>query len=70
MRSSTGWPIGLLVLLLSGSPAYAYIDPASGSLMLQVLLGGVFAFFVLLKLYWHKLLRLLRLKKPEEPSGK
>jgi len=35
--------------------AEAYLDPGTGSMMLQVILGGVAAIGVAIKLYWHKL---------------
>ncbi|MDP8956830.1 MAG: hypothetical protein M3N24_07730 [Actinomycetota bacterium] len=41
-----------------------YIDPASGSMILQILLGGLAAAAVFLKLFWHRLLVLLRIRKP------
>ena len=31
-----------------------YLDPGTGSLMLQVLVGFLFAALVLLKIYWTK----------------
>jgi hypothetical protein len=34
----------------------AYLDPGAGSMMLQVLLGGSAAVFVILKLTWRRLL--------------
>jgi hypothetical protein len=44
----------------------AYLDPASGSLIVQLILGGVAAAAVTIKLWWHRLLQLLRLR-PREP---
>jgi hypothetical protein len=35
--------------------AEAYLDPGTGSMMLQVILGGIAAIGVAIKLYWHKL---------------
>ncbi len=35
--------------------AEAYLDPGTGSMMLQVILGGIAAVGVAIKLYWHKL---------------
>lgn len=35
--------------------AYAYIDPGSGSLMLQMLIAGIIGAFVTIKLYWMQL---------------
>jgi hypothetical protein len=43
----------------------AYLDPGSGSMLVQLLVGGVAAAVVALKLYWYKLLRLLHLRKDE-----
>ena len=50
-------------LLVSIIPAYAYLDPGSGSLLLQVLLGGVAALAVILKFYWNRFLSLFRRDK-------
>jgi hypothetical protein len=41
----------------------AYLDPGSGSLLLQALLGGSAAVLVVLRLCWGRLLSLLGLKK-------
>ncbi len=35
--------------------AHAYLDPGSGSMLLQVILGGIAAVGVALKLGWHKI---------------
>jgi hypothetical protein len=34
--------------------ALAYLDPASGSMILQLLLGGIAGVLVVLKLYWRR----------------
>lgn len=44
-------------------PAYAYIDPGTGSAILQGILAGVVTLGVVLKLYWHKLLKLVGIRK-------
>ena len=36
-------------------PAGAYLDPGTGSMLLQALLGGVAAVGVVARLYWHRL---------------
>ena len=43
----------------------AYLDPGSGSVLLQALLGGVAAIAITGKLWWHRLLTLLRIRKDE-----
>jgi hypothetical protein len=45
-----------------------YIDPGSGSMILQMILGGLAAAAVFLKLFWHRLLVFLRIRKPSESS--
>jgi len=49
-------------------PSPAYIDPGSGSMLLQILLGGVAAVGVTAKLTWRRLLRTLRIRKDDEPQ--
>ena len=41
-------------LLFISSNADAYLDPGTGSMLLQVILGGVAAIGVVIKLYWHR----------------
>ena len=43
------------MLLTLSINAEAYLDPGTGSMMLQVILGGIAAVGVAIKLYWHKL---------------
>ena len=40
--------------LLCTGPAWAYLDPGTGSMMLQLLLGGIAGAMVVGKLYWHR----------------
>lgn len=49
--------IALVLLLLLAIPriAAAYIDPAAGSLVLQLVLGGVAGVGVVLKMSWRRL---------------
>ncbi len=46
----------------------AYLDPGSGSMILQVLAGGLAAIAVTAKLYWGRLLKFLRIRKDEEQA--
>jgi len=45
---------------------FAYLDPGSGSMMLQVIAGGLAAAAVTMKVYWRRLLVFLHIRKPEE----
>ena len=49
-------------------PNFAYLDAGSGSLILQVLAGGFAAAAVSAKLFWRRILVMLRIRKPEEAS--
>jgi hypothetical protein len=40
--------------LFCTGPAWAYLDPGTGSMMLQLLLGGIAGAMVVGKLYWHR----------------
>ena len=50
---------------------FAYLDAGSGSMILQIMLGGVAAVVVAIKLWWAKLLRLLHIRRraPVSPAG-
>ena len=41
-------------------PVSAYLDPGSGSMLLQLLLGGVAAVGVIVKLYWNRVVSLFQ----------
>ena len=49
-------------------PIIAYIDPGTGSLLLQLLLGGLAGLWVMLKLYGRRIRSLLR-KKDQNPAN-
>ncbi|MBA3383651.1 MAG: hypothetical protein H0T20_03240 [Actinobacteria bacterium] len=44
----------------------SYIDPGTGSLVLQMIAGGVAAAAVTAKLYWRRVRRVFRLNRPED----
>jgi hypothetical protein len=48
---------------------FEYLDPGSGSMMLQVIAGGIAAAAVTAKVYWRRLLVFLRIRKPEEAEA-
>ena len=61
----------LILLAMTATPAHAYLDPGTGSMLLQVILGGVAAVAVAVKLYWYKILSVLGIKKEiseEDPA--
>jgi hypothetical protein len=68
MASACGFRVTMAAAMLGvmASPAYAYLDPGTGSMILQVLLGGVAGLALAGKLYWHKLLSLFGLRKDSD----
>ena len=53
-------------LFILTKPAYAYLDPGTGSMILQLFLGGLAGLAVILKLYLHRILALFGITKDEE----
>ena len=51
-----------------GVAPFAYLDPGSGSMLLQIILGGVAAVGVTAKLTWRRLLRTLRLRRDDDDA--
>lgn len=51
--------LSILFVGISASSAHAYLDAGTGSMLLQLLLGGVAGLAIAGRLYWHKLLTLL-----------
>lgn len=49
----------LVLAALLPAPALAYLDPGTGSMMLQVILGGIAAIGVALKLFWYRIIAFL-----------
>ena len=57
-----------VLLLLFMNDTEAYLDPGTGSMLLQVILGGIAAVGVAVKLYWHKLRVAFGMGKKEDPE--
>jgi hypothetical protein len=55
--------LALLLVGVSTSSAHAYLDPGTGSMILQLLLGGVAGLLLAGKLYWQKLVSMLGFKR-------
>lgn len=71
--NKTGYAMGILALSIgfiftfSGS-AQAYLDPGTGSMILQGVLGAVAAIAVAGRIYWQRIKRLFGLRKEETAS--
>jgi hypothetical protein len=54
LMKSWQWFVAVLLILFA-APVNAYLDPGTGSMLLQVILGGIAAIGVAIKLFWHKI---------------
>jgi len=64
--------VSLLVvwcMAMTERTAYAYMDPGSGSMFLQLVLGGAAGIGLILKLYWRKFLALLGVRPGDARPG-
>jgi hypothetical protein len=57
-------------IFLVPSTSFAYLDPGSGSMLLQLILGGVAGLVVVFKLYWGQLLTFLGIRKKTDDLDK
>ena len=58
----------LALWLVLEVPVEAYLDPGSGSMLLQILLGGFAAVGVIAKLYWNRVTSLFTRKDAPRDS--
>ena len=58
----------LAIWLMLEVPVEAYLDPGSGSMLLQILLGGFAGIAVIVKLYWHRVTSLFNRKGAPKDS--
>ena len=66
---ASAWSV--LFIAVSTQGAHAYLDAGTGSMILQMLLGGLAGLAIAGKLYWYRLLSLVGLRseavdKPDE----
>jgi hypothetical protein len=64
MHRSTFIPFfyGFLMAFDPFHEVWAYLDPGTGSMILQLLLGGIAGVAIVLKLYWQRFLSLFKKK--------
>jgi len=58
----------LTILALSTTPAYAYLDPGTGGMILQMIIGAIAGVWVALKIYWHKITAFINYFKKTTPN--
>ena len=52
------------------SPAFAYLDPGTGSMLVQGLIGGVAVVMSFLSIYWQKVKAFFGKEEAEADTGK
>lgn len=57
-----------IVFIVDVRPAFAYLDPGAGSMLLQALLGGVAGLAVIGRLGWNRVRQMLKGGNPHEDS--
>jgi hypothetical protein len=69
-----GTPIGLLALLalmvcIIPATAFAYIDPGTGSFVIQGIIAAIVGAGVAIKMFWHRIGRLFGGKAAEDDEA-
>ena len=59
----------LAACLLIASPAHAYLDPGTGSMLVSALIGVAAAVALALKMFWYRVRGLFRRPKPGARPG-
>lgn len=66
-------PAAVAALTLAALPAHAYIDPSTGSYILQILVAGFLGAMFAIKVFWHRILGffegLTSRSKPSDGGG-
>lgn len=64
-KSCVGKSIALCfgLSLIFVQSAHAYLDPGTGSAILQGILAAIVVIGITAKLFWHRLIKLLRIRK-------
>jgi hypothetical protein len=62
MKNTIAYSALCATLLLVGAPrpAEAYLDPGTGSIVIQVVVGGVLAVLATTRLYWNRIVTIFR----------
>jgi len=62
-------PFALVVLMVFTRPAYGYIDPGTGSFVIQVLIGSALGCLLAIKIFWRKIVGALGRLFGRKPAG-
>ncbi|MCY3964966.1 MAG: hypothetical protein OXG83_08005 [Acidobacteria bacterium] len=68
-KNRTSLMVALVVALIVPQAAHAYLDPASGSMILQAVIGGVAAAALAFKYYWRRIQAFFGYGSTDEPES-
>lgn len=58
----------LISIILLPNCSFAYLDPGTGSVILQVIAAGVLGALFTIKTYWHKIVAIFRSKNDKDKN--
>ena len=56
----------LIIMIAVPGSCFAYLDPGTGSMILQAIIGGVVGSIFVIKTYWSKIKRFFSKKPPKD----
>ena len=68
-QNRTSLLIALIAALILPQTAHAYLDPASGSMILQAVIGGVAAAALAFRFYWQRIQAFFGYGSNDEPES-
>ena len=60
--------LAIIWLLIAATPAHAYLDPSTGSMILSAIVGLIATLSLALKTYWYRLRGLFRRRDERRPG--
>lgn len=68
MKAVLSLSLLLSFIFISPNQAFAYLDPGTGSVILQVVAAGILGALFTIKAYWHRILSFFKGKKGPSDS--
>lgn len=69
MKRNRSWKLVVVAASCWPIAAFAYIDPGTGSILIQGVIAAIAAIGVTLKLYWHRFIGMFRRKSARSPGA-
>ena len=60
----------VIIYYLLSIPAYAYLDPGVGSVILQAIIGGIAVGMTMVSIYWQKVKKFFGIDKKKRTEKK